>query len=102
VPTVEVTEFPLALVVAVVLGGILGGAIVWRRVLSRPRVPRPELEAKPPGAPIIELDRKLLSYLAERRGELSIPDASRELGVSADEIKAALERLRRAGRVEIE
>jgi hypothetical protein len=103
-PMAEITEFPLALVVApaIVLGAIVGGAIVWKRVLSKPEVPRPELEAKPPRPPVGELDERLLRYLVERKGELSISDASRELGVSADEVRATLERLKQAGKIEIE
>jgi DNA-binding transcriptional ArsR family regulator len=87
---------------AIALGAILGGAIVWKRVLSKPKMPKPELEAKPSGPPMGELDRKLFSYLVERKGELSISDASRELNVSPDEVRAALERLKEAGKIEIE
>jgi DNA-binding transcriptional ArsR family regulator len=104
VPAVEITEFPLAPVVilAIALAATLGGAIVWKRVLSKPKMPKPELEARPPRPPVGELDRRLFSYLVERKGELSISDASRELGVSPDEVRAALERLKKAGKIEIE
>jgi hypothetical protein len=104
VPTAEITEFPLIPLVAlaIVLGVIVGGVVVWKKVLAKPKAPEPGLEVKPPGPPADELDGKLLNYIAERKGELSILEASRELGVSADEVKAALERLKRAGKIEAE
>ncbi|MEM2123600.1 MAG: hypothetical protein QXE79_08205, partial [Candidatus Bathyarchaeia archaeon] len=47
-----------------------------------------------------ELDQRVLSYIAEHGGEISLSRATVDLGVSQEELLAAIERLRKSGRLE--
>ncbi|MGC8961273.1 MAG: hypothetical protein ACP5K1_02350, partial [Candidatus Bathyarchaeia archaeon] len=47
-----------------------------------------------------ELDRRVLSYIAEHGGEISLSRAAVDLGLSREELLAVIDRLRRSGRLE--
>jgi hypothetical protein len=46
-----------------------------------------------------DLDQKLFDYISEHGGTISLSTASGELGVPIEEIKASIERLKRAGKI---
>lgn len=50
--------------------------------------------------PEAELDSRVLSYIAEHGGEISLSRATAELGVTRGELLAAIDRLKRSGRLE--
>jgi uncharacterized membrane protein len=84
-------------VAALVLVAVLV-AIIWRYLwVGARKLPKAPPRAKAP--PERRLDRELLGYIAEHGGEISILEASKELGVSQNEVRRALERLKRAGKV---
>jgi hypothetical protein len=93
VPIVGVLPFWVIITTAVLVGfGLAGGVAFVKRRLRKPAPPE-----KP--APKRMLDRALLGYIAEHGGEISIPEASKALGVSQSEVRRALGRLKRAGKV---
>jgi hypothetical protein len=48
---------------------------------------------------VSSLDERVFTYIVEHQGEISLSQASRDLGVSVDELKAAIDRLRSQGRL---
>jgi hypothetical protein len=48
---------------------------------------------------VTDLDQKLYNYITEHGGTISLSTASGELGATIDEIKASIERLKRAGKI---
>jgi PKD repeat protein len=97
VPTVEAPPPYILIVAALVLVAVLV-AIIWRYLwVGARKLPKAPPRAKAP--PERRLDRELLGYIAEHGGEISILEASKELGVSQNEVRRALERLKRAGKV---
>jgi hypothetical protein len=67
--------------------------------------PPPQPQATPEGSIgehgyASELDQRILSYIAEHRGEISLSRAAADLGVTREELLAAIDRLRRSGRLE--
>jgi uncharacterized membrane protein len=84
------------IIIVTSVAGIGGGIIAWKRgLLGKGSKLAPSKEPVPKRM----LDRALLGYIAEHGGEISIPGASRALGVSQSEIRRALGRLKRAGKV---
>lgn len=53
-----------------------------------------------PVTPDLEgLDNRVYDYIAKRHGEISLSQASKDLGLSVDEVKLSTERLKRKGRL---
>jgi len=48
----------------------------------------------------MSLDDKVYAYISDREGEISWSQASRDLRISIDELKASVDRLKKAGRIE--
>ncbi|MEM3607963.1 MAG: Ig-like domain repeat protein [Candidatus Bathyarchaeia archaeon] len=66
-----------------------------------PPSPQPqEPQVVPEGVSGGELDQRVLSYIAEHGGEISLSRASADLGLSREELLAVIDRLRRSGRLE--
>lgn len=99
----EVSEFPIlvvaAFIVAILIGCVAGGLAFAKRRREK-IVKRAAMPEKAKAPPTRRLDRELLDYIVEHGGEVSIPHASKELGVSEREVKDAIERLKRAGKIE--
>lgn len=58
------------------------------------------VRGRPSGAPDLERrDNKVYDYIAKRHGEISLSQASKDLGLSVDEIKFSTERLKSKGRL---
>ena len=88
--------------------------VAWRssrkpRALTRERVREAPIrtEAKPqPTVRIIPLetsssiDDKVFDHIVEREGVISLSQASEELGISIEELKASVERLKKEGKIE--
>jgi len=61
---------------------------------------------RPPAARVqtiggsMNLDDKVYAYISDHGGEISWSQASRDLRISIDELKASIERLKKAGRIE--
>ena len=49
---------------------------------------------------LMSLDDKVYAYIYDRGGEISWSQGCRDLGISIDELKASIERLKKAGRIE--
>jgi len=49
---------------------------------------------------LMSLDDKVYAYISDRGGEISWSQGCRDLGISIDELKASIERLKKAGRIE--
>ena len=49
---------------------------------------------------LMSLDDKVYAYISDRGGEISWSQACRDLGISIYELKASIERLKKAGRIE--
>jgi len=49
---------------------------------------------------LMSLDDKVYAYISDRGGEISWSQGCRDLGISLDELKASIERLKKAGRIE--
>jgi hypothetical protein len=59
-----------------------------------------QVRGYPLGSPDFErLDNRVYDYIAKRHGEISLSQASKDLGLSVDEIKLSTERLKRKGRL---
>jgi len=73
---------------------------------AMPKVPPTPKERKlpevkiTPAESLVPLDDKVYLYIAEHGGEISWSQASRELAVSIEELKASVERLKQAKRIE--
>jgi len=61
--------------------------------------PQPAVRIVPVEAPP-SMDDRVFNYIAEHEGVISISQASVELGISMEELKASIERLKREGRLE--
>jgi len=59
----------------------------------------PEVKITPVES-LVPLDEKVYLYIVDHGGEISWSQASRELGVSIEELKASIERLKQAKRIE--
>lgn len=68
----------------------------------RPQAPpeEPPTSGEAHGYGEVELDNRVLSYIAEHGGEISLSRAVADLGVTREELLAAIDRLRRSGRLE--
>jgi len=49
---------------------------------------------------LMSIDDKVYAYISDRGGEISWSQGCRDLGISLDELKASIERLKKAGRIE--
>ena len=49
---------------------------------------------------LMSLDDKVYAYISDHGGEISWSQGCRDLGISMDELKASIERLKKAGRIE--
>ena len=49
---------------------------------------------------LMSLDDKVYAYISDHGGEISWSQGCRDLGISTDELKASIERLKKAGRIE--
>jgi hypothetical protein len=59
-----------------------------------------QVRGQAPAAPDFErIDNRVYDYIARRHGEISLSQASRDLGLSVDEVKLSTERLKRKGRL---
>jgi len=45
------------------------------------------------------VDKRVYDYVVERRGEISLSRASKDLGLSVDDLKSSTERLKKKGRL---
>lgn len=48
----------------------------------------------------MSLDDKVYAYISDRGGEISWSQGCGDLGISIDELKSSIERLKKAGRIE--
>jgi hypothetical protein len=71
-----------------------------REMLTRvePR-PQPTVRIVPVEAPP-SIDNRVFDYIAEHEGVISLSRASNELGISMEELKASIERLKKEGKLE--
>jgi len=70
---------------------------------AKPRVPKDKKLPKVKTTPLeglMPLDEKVYLYIADHGGQISWSQASQELGVSIEELKASVERLKQAKRIE--
>nr|MDO8134037.1 hypothetical protein [Candidatus Njordarchaeum guaymaensis] len=78
----------------------------WSPAREALRPPRASVKTASPAVRVqtveglMSLDDKVYAYISDRGGEISWSQGSRDLGISIDELKASIERLKRAGRIE--
>lgn len=75
-------------------------AAVGRRVKARPTRARTPIKGLPGVMPVISsVDEMVYDYVVRSGGVISISKAAGELGITAEELKASIGRLKRAGRL---
>jgi len=92
----------LAAVVAISTAALVYVSETRRRAYpSKPATLR-SLAQRPPATKegLMSLDDKVYAYISDRGGEISWSQACRDLGISIDELKASIDRLKKAGRIE--
>jgi hypothetical protein len=71
----------------------------WNRKRQATYSAAPSTVGRKEYADMTDLDRKLYAYITEHGGTISLSAASGELEATIDEIKASIERLKRAGKI---
>ncbi|MBS7622621.1 hypothetical protein KEJ39_02960 [Candidatus Bathyarchaeota archaeon] len=93
---------------AVAAGGIVSSLLLvmrWRRLSRRKALPSEVKPVKPRKGelpiipPLTPLDERVYEYILEHSGVISLSQASKDLGITVEQLEASTKRLRDAGRL---